>query len=234
MSAVGCLRRADRRPAVSGVPRSADIFRYRPGWKRAARGRAESRSLRDRRARPLAWPPRPSIQSVTYLLKYEWPDVAIFYAMARLANDVRLAPVPTSGASDAAAIDGAEEGAQPYCVGDPAGCSTAKLSKSVHLSAALRDRGMDRRAMRASLEGMALLWSHVYKQVTTLGPLISPTPVSCRNSIRCHQKRARCLTYAGRCACRAGAATAPGGSRCRHRSWRNGRSQAGWSRQGCH
>jgi len=39
-----------------------------------------------------AWPPRPSIQSVTYLVKYEWPDIAIFYAMARLANDVRLAP----------------------------------------------------------------------------------------------------------------------------------------------
>jgi hypothetical protein len=29
---------------------------------------------------------------VTYLAKYEWPDIAIFYAMARLANDVRLAP----------------------------------------------------------------------------------------------------------------------------------------------
>lgn len=80
-----------------------------------------SRSARDRRARPLvcragadlqvsdrpmseryrdlvqrrvsrAWPPRPSIQSATYLVKYEWPDIAIFYAMARLANDVGLAP----------------------------------------------------------------------------------------------------------------------------------------------
>ena len=25
-------------------------------------------------------------------MKYEWPDIAILYAMARLANDVRLAP----------------------------------------------------------------------------------------------------------------------------------------------
>jgi len=32
------------------------------------------------------------IQSVTYLVKYERPDIAIFYANARLANDVRLAP----------------------------------------------------------------------------------------------------------------------------------------------
>jgi hypothetical protein len=29
---------------------------------------------------------------VTYLAKYEWPDIAIFYAKAHLANDVRLAP----------------------------------------------------------------------------------------------------------------------------------------------
>jgi hypothetical protein len=29
---------------------------------------------------------------VTYLVKYEWLDIAIFYAMARLVNDVRLAP----------------------------------------------------------------------------------------------------------------------------------------------
>jgi hypothetical protein len=39
-----------------------------------------------------ALPPRPSIQSVTYLVKYERPDIALFYAKARLANDVRLAP----------------------------------------------------------------------------------------------------------------------------------------------
>jgi hypothetical protein len=39
-----------------------------------------------------AWPPRPSIQSVTYLVKYERPNIALFYAMARLANDARLAP----------------------------------------------------------------------------------------------------------------------------------------------
>jgi hypothetical protein len=35
---------------------------------------------------------KPSIQSVTDLVKYEWAGIAIFYAMARLANDVRLAP----------------------------------------------------------------------------------------------------------------------------------------------
>jgi hypothetical protein len=29
---------------------------------------------------------------VTYLVKYEWQNIAIFYAIARLADDVRLAP----------------------------------------------------------------------------------------------------------------------------------------------
>ena len=29
---------------------------------------------------------------MTYLVKYEWAGIALFYAMARLANDVRLAP----------------------------------------------------------------------------------------------------------------------------------------------
>jgi hypothetical protein len=29
---------------------------------------------------------------VTYLVKYDWAGIAISYAMARLANDVRLAP----------------------------------------------------------------------------------------------------------------------------------------------
>ena len=32
-----------------------------------------------------------TLQSATYLVKYEWPDIPIFYAMARLANDARLA-----------------------------------------------------------------------------------------------------------------------------------------------
>jgi hypothetical protein len=32
-----------------------------------------------------------SLQSVTYLVKYEWQEIAIFYSMARLADDVRLA-----------------------------------------------------------------------------------------------------------------------------------------------
>jgi hypothetical protein len=36
--------------------------------------------------------PKPSIQSVTYLVKYEWREIAPFFAMARLATDVRLAP----------------------------------------------------------------------------------------------------------------------------------------------
>ncbi len=39
-----------------------------------------------------AWPPKPSIQSVTYLVKYEWQEITLFYAIARLANGVRLAP----------------------------------------------------------------------------------------------------------------------------------------------
>jgi hypothetical protein len=30
--------------------------------------------------------------NLTHLVKYEWPDIAIFYAKAHLANDVRLAP----------------------------------------------------------------------------------------------------------------------------------------------
>jgi len=42
------------------------------------------------------------------------------------------------------------------------------------------------RAMRASLEGMVPVWPHVYKQVTKLGTLISPAPVSSRNPIRRH------------------------------------------------
>jgi hypothetical protein len=37
---------------------------------------------------------------VTYLVKYEWQEIALFYAIARLANGVRLAPgrlvTPTS------------------------------------------------------------------------------------------------------------------------------------------
>jgi hypothetical protein len=37
---------------------------------------------------------------------------------------------------------------------------------------------------------MAPVWPHGDKQVTTLGTLTAPTPVSCRNSIRCHQHRA--------------------------------------------
>jgi hypothetical protein len=48
------------------------------------------------------------------------------------------------------------------------------------------------RAMRASLEGMAPVWPHSYKQVTVLWTLISPAPVSCRNSIRCRRHRALC------------------------------------------
>jgi hypothetical protein len=39
-----------------------------------------------------ARPPQPSIQSVTYVVKYEWRESVLFYAMARLANDVRLGP----------------------------------------------------------------------------------------------------------------------------------------------
>jgi hypothetical protein len=48
------------------------------------------------------------------------------------------------------------------------------------------------RAIRASLEGMAPVWPHSYKQVTVLWTLISPAPVSCRNSIRCRRHRALC------------------------------------------
>jgi hypothetical protein len=122
----GLFASCNRRPAASGLPRLADISRYCPGRKRAARGRAYLR-LRRAAARVIvvrgrwsaglaqiyrvsdrtiseqyrdlvqrrvsrAWPPRlPSIQSVTYLVKYAWPEIALFYAMARLANDVRLA-----------------------------------------------------------------------------------------------------------------------------------------------
>ncbi len=39
-----------------------------------------------------AWPHKPSMQSVTYLVKHEWPEIALFYAVARLANDVTHAP----------------------------------------------------------------------------------------------------------------------------------------------
>src|SRR4029077_18310851 len=53
---------------------------------------ARHRDLVQRRV-SRAWPPRPSIQSVTYLVKYERPDIALFCAKVRLANDVRLAPV---------------------------------------------------------------------------------------------------------------------------------------------
>jgi hypothetical protein len=66
-------------------------------------------------------------------------------------------------------------------------------------------------------------------QVTMLGALTAPTPDSCRNSIRCRQQRALCRRYAGQCAFRARVATAPIGSRCRHRSWRSGRWRAGRS-----
>jgi hypothetical protein len=34
--------------------------------------------------------PKPSLQSVTYLVKPEWPEIALFYAVASLANEVRL------------------------------------------------------------------------------------------------------------------------------------------------
>ena len=39
-----------------------------------------------------ALPPKPSMQSVTCLAKQEWPEIALFYAVARLANDVTHAP----------------------------------------------------------------------------------------------------------------------------------------------
>jgi hypothetical protein len=32
--------------------------------------------------------PRPSIQSVTCLTKHEWLEIALIYAMARLADDI--------------------------------------------------------------------------------------------------------------------------------------------------
>ena len=34
----------------------------------------------------------PRVGSVAYLVKPEWPKIALLYAMASLANDVRLAP----------------------------------------------------------------------------------------------------------------------------------------------
>ena len=36
--------------------------------------------------------PKPSFQSVTYLVKPEWPKIALIYAMTRLANDMWPAP----------------------------------------------------------------------------------------------------------------------------------------------
>jgi hypothetical protein len=45
------------------------------------------------------------------------------------------------------------------------------------------------RANSASLEGMASVWPHGDKQVTMLGTLTAPAPVSCRSPIRC---RLRC------------------------------------------
>ena len=36
--------------------------------------------------------PKPSMQSVTCSVKHEWPEIALFYAVARLANDVTHAP----------------------------------------------------------------------------------------------------------------------------------------------
>jgi hypothetical protein len=58
-SVKGCSRRADRRPGASGLPQSADIFRYLLSRLKKTRARArvfapeESRSARDRRTRPL-------------------------------------------------------------------------------------------------------------------------------------------------------------------------------------
>ena len=53
-----------------------------------------------------------------------------------------------------------------------------------------RSRPRSGGAGRDCLYRMAPVWSHGDKQVTTLGTLTAPTPVSCRNSIRCHQHRA--------------------------------------------
>ena len=60
-----------------------------------------------------AWLPKPSIQSVTYLVKYEWPDIAIFYAMSRLADDMRLAPGAVGHARLRGAREKAAGGARP-------------------------------------------------------------------------------------------------------------------------
>ena len=48
------------------------------------------------------------------------------------------------------------------------------------------------RANCASLEGLAPVRPHGDKQVTMLGTIITPVPVSCRSSIRCRRHHARC------------------------------------------
>ena len=61
-----------------------------------------------------------------------------------------------------------------------AGPATSGQGRQLRSGGARRDR----------LYRMAPVWPHGDKQVTTLGTLTAPTPVSCRNSIRCHQRRA--------------------------------------------
>jgi len=67
-------------------------------------------------------------------------------------------PVSAPGGIGAAAIGGAEAD-RPYCVGGPA-AGRGGQATGLHLSAALRDRGIDRRAKIASLYRLAPVWSH--------------------------------------------------------------------------
>ena len=85
-------------------------------------------------------------------------------------------PVPVSGRERSA-----PQSTLPACQAS-AGPATSGQGRQPRSGGAGRDR----------LYRMAPVWSHGDKQVTTLGTLTAPTPVSCRNSIRCHQHRARC------------------------------------------
>ena len=97
----------------------------------------------------------------------------------------RCRPVPAPGAGGAATIDGAEAGARPYCVGGPAGRlldAEAEQLGSTSIQA-FEIEGLIGARKSASLYQIASVWPHVYEQGTTLVTLISPAPVSGRNSI---------------------------------------------------
>ena len=91
--------------------------------------------------------------------------------------------VHDSAAPSPGPVSGSERSATqltlPACQ-TSAGTATSGQGRQPRSGGAGRDR----------LYRMAPVWPYGDKQVTTLGTLTAPTPVSCRNSIRCHQHRA--------------------------------------------